>query len=50
MNMVQALKIGIAFVHDVEGARFEHDLVEKVNIVYLTACNAYKRRNIASQI
>ena len=50
MDIVKALKIGVAFVHDVESASFENNMVEKMNIVYLAACNTDKCRNIAPQI
>ena len=46
MNMVQAMKIDVSFVHDTEGASLENHVVEKMDIVHLTACNTDKRRNI----
>ena len=50
MKLVQATKIDVAFVHDIEGAGLETHMVEKMDIVHLTACNADKRRNIGSQV
>ena len=50
MNMIQKLKIGVSFVHDIESPGLEHHVIEKMHIVRLAACNADKRRNIASQI
>jgi hypothetical protein len=50
MNMVQAMKIDVTFVHDIEGTRLENHVVEKMDIVHLTACNADKRRDIGPQV
>ena len=50
MNVVQTLEIDVAFVHNIEGPGLEYHMVEKVHIVRLTACNADKRRNVASQV
>ena len=50
MKMKQTTKIGVAFVHDIEGVGLENDIVEKVDIMHLTARNADKRGNIGSQV
>ena len=50
MNVVQPPKIDESFVHDIEGPGLEQHMIEKMHIVLLTACNADKHRNIASQI
>ena len=50
MNMIQAMKIDVAFVHDIEGPGLENHVVEKMDIVHLTACNADKRRDIGPQV
>ena len=50
MKPVEPTKIDVALVHDVEAAGLENHVVEKMDIVHLTACNAYKRRDIGSQV
>ena len=50
MKPVEPKKIDVAFVHDVEAARLENHLVQKMDIVHLTACNAYKGRDIGSEV
>ena len=50
MKPVEPTKIDVAFVHDVEAAGLENHVVEEMDIVHLTACNADKRRNIGSQV
>ncbi len=50
MNIVQAMKIEVAFIHDIEGAGLEDHVIEKMDIVHLTACNADKRRDIGPQV
>jgi len=44
------MKIEVAFVHDIEGAGLEDHVIEKMDIVHLTACNADKRRDIGPQV
>jgi hypothetical protein len=50
MDVVKTSKIDVAFVHDIKGAGFEKDMIEKMDIVRLPACNAYKRGNLRMQV
>src|SRR6266566_6354324 len=46
----QPLEIDVAAIHDIEGSRFRHDLVEHVDVMHLAIGNANKRRNVAAQV
>ncbi len=50
MKPVEPTKIDVALVHDVEATGLENHVVEKMDIVHLTACNADKRRDIGPQV
>ncbi len=47
---IQAAEIYVATVHDIEGARFQNQLVEDVDIVDFPLCDADKTRYIAAQV
>ncbi len=50
MKPVEPTKIDVALVHDVEATGLETHVVEKMDIVHLTTCNADKRRDIGFQV
>jgi hypothetical protein len=46
----ESSEVDVAAIHDIEGARLDEQIVEKMNIVHETACNAYKAGNGAFQV
>src|SRR3984885_1125397 len=46
----EPLEINVASVHDVEGARLWHDLVQDVHIVHIPTGDADECRNVAVQV
>lgn len=50
MNLIQALKIDIRAVEDVDCAGFNNEFIEEINVVSLSFCNPYKTRDRAAQV
>jgi hypothetical protein len=50
LEAVKSSEIDIAAIHGVEGARFDREMVESVNIVHFAVGNVDKTRDVAAQI
>ena len=50
MDVVEARKIEIAAIHDVDGPRLDDQLIEDIDIVNFPRCNDHYRRNVPMQI
>ena len=50
MKPIEPKEIDVTFVHDIEGPGLEKHVVQKMDIVHLTARNAYKRWDTGSQV
>ena len=49
-NLVEAGKIQIAAIHDIDGPRLEDQLVADIDIVDFSRCDDHHGRNISMQI
>ena len=47
---IQPRKVDVSAVHDIEGARFQHQVVEEIDIVRFSLCNADTAGDVAAQI
>ncbi len=48
MEYIKTTKVEVAAIHDIKRSCFRKDVVEDVDIVQESLCNAYKRRDIAA--
>jgi hypothetical protein len=46
----QAFEIDIASIHDIESARFGHQMIEDSDVMHFAVADEDKRRNVAAQI
>ena len=50
MQFVQACEIEVAAIHHIEGAGFEAELIQNVDLVNLAMCNDHNSWNVAAQV
>ena len=47
---IEAGEVDVATIHDIKGSWFQGEKVEDIDVVNLSFCNYYKRRDVATQI